>query len=50
MFDRVVAAMREVKEILTAEQIRELPPFMLLAFDEKALMLAKPTMAFFPAF
>jgi len=50
MFDRVVAAMREVKEILTAEQIRELPPFMLLAFDEKALMFAKPTLAFFPAF
>ncbi|HZI40870.1 MAG TPA: carboxypeptidase regulatory-like domain-containing protein [Gemmatimonadaceae bacterium] len=50
MFDRVAAAMREVKEILTAEQIRELPPFMLLAFDEKALMLTKPTMAFFPAF
>ena len=50
MFDRVVAAMREVKEILTAEQIRELPPFMLLAFDEKSLMLAKPTLAFFPAF
>jgi hypothetical protein len=50
MFDRIVMAMREVKDILTAEQIRELPPFMLLAFDEKSLMLAKPTLAFFPAF
>ena len=50
MFDRIVAAMREVKEILTVEQIHELPPFMLLAFDEKTLMLAKPTLAFFPAF
>jgi Carboxypeptidase regulatory-like domain len=50
MFDRIVATMRDVKDILTAEQIRELPPFMLLAFDEKSLMLARPTLAFFPAF
>ena len=50
MFDRIVATMREVKEILTPEQVQELPPFMLLAFDEKTLMLTKPTKAFFPAF
>jgi hypothetical protein len=50
MFGRIVATMREVKEILTPEQVQELPPFMMLAFDEKALMLTRPTMAFFPAF
>jgi len=50
MFDVVVAGIRDVKQILSAEQIRELPPFMLIAFDEKALMQTRPTMAFFPNF
>jgi hypothetical protein len=50
MFDVVVAGMREVKQILSAEQIHELPPFMLIAFDEKTLMQTRPTMAFFPNF
>jgi hypothetical protein len=50
MFDVVVAGMREVKQILSAEQIHELPPFMLFAFDEKALMATRPSMAFFPNF
>lgn len=50
MFDVVVAGMREVKQILSADQIRELPPFMLIAFDEKTLMQTRPIMAFFPNF
>ena len=50
MFDGIVLAMREVKTILSAEQIRELPPFMLTAFDEKSLLQTRPTLAFFPAF
>jgi hypothetical protein len=49
-FDAVVVAMRELKRILTAEQVRELPPFMLLAFDERTLLQARPSLAFFPAF
>jgi hypothetical protein len=50
MFDVVVAGMRDVKQILSTEQIRELPPFMLIAFDEKALMQTRPSMSFFPNF
>ena len=48
MFDSIVEGMREVKTILSAQQIAELPPFMLIAFDEKSLMLARPSRNFFP--
>jgi hypothetical protein len=50
MFDVVVAGLRQVKQILSADQIRELPPFMLIAFDEKALMQRRPSTSFFPNF
>lgn len=49
-FDGIVDAMHEIKDVLSAEQIRELPPFMLLAFDEKTLKTIRPTMSFFPVF
>jgi hypothetical protein len=49
-FDAVVLAMRELKQVLTPEQIRELPPYMLLAFDERTLLQVRPSLAFFPAF
>lgn len=50
VFDGVVRAMREVKEILSPEQIRELPPFMLVVFDEKSLLVARPRPTFFPLY
>jgi len=46
----IVTSMHEIKDVLTAEQIRELPPFNQLYFDEKALKTFRPRMAFFPFF
>ncbi|HEY8174936.1 MAG TPA: carboxypeptidase regulatory-like domain-containing protein [Gemmatimonadaceae bacterium] len=50
MFDGIVAAMREAKQILTPGQVLELPPFMQFAFDEKALLVTRPRLDFFPIF
>ena len=50
MFDGIVAAVREAKQILTPGQVQELPPFIQLAFDEKQLMVTRPRLEFFPFF
>ena len=50
VFDGIVDGMRALKRILAPEQIRALPPAILVAFDDRTLRMARPSLAFFPLF